>query len=151
MHTYIWQLHAQNSPLPTPSNNNNNCCTVMVFFLGCQRCWQFWLSIFKSMSSFVKAAIYPKKWVSTHKIWGQCGSAQQTIRFLCWPPSGLQKCKIVAEIIFYEKRSVLIDHLVCNRRFTLIIKKWVSDHLADHLQKERLPMLRGFYGANVSL
>ena len=117
---YIWQLHVQNSPLP--SKYNKNSCTAMVFFLGCQRCWQFCRSIFKSRSSFVKAAMYPKKWVSTHKIWGQSGSGQLTIRFLCRPPSGFQERKIVAEIIFYEKRSALIDHFVCNRRFPFIIE-----------------------------
>ena len=47
------------------------------FFIWCSKifygCWQLCLSIFKSGSLIVKAAIYPKKLVSTYKIGGKVG------------------------------------------------------------------------------
>ena len=38
----------------------------------------------------------------------------------------LESIRLSLERIFYEEYSALIDYFVCNRRFALIIKKWVS-------------------------
>ena len=97
------------------------------FFYGCR---QLCLSIFKSGSLIVKAAIYPKKWASTYRIGGKVGLHSNISDFYAQNGNFITKMTFIwlksmilfLEKIFYEKYSALIDYFVCNMHLLWSLK-----------------------------
>ena len=73
-----------------------------------------------------QACHLPKKRISTHKIGGEVGLRSKMSDFSVQNINFIAKMTTIWSFKNIISYFTLIDYFVCNRRFALTIKKWVS-------------------------